>query len=75
MVLFSRAVSFAGTTSFTLDIGAFNSVPEPRLRYPIYETAILTGNNPLEFKWWNDVVGIRGFTLKIYKGYNMYAAN
>ena len=66
---------FAGSCSFTLDNGAFNSLPEPRLRYPIYETAIITGNEPLEFAWWNDAVGTRGFTLKIYKGYNMYAAN
>jgi len=75
LVLFPLAVSFAAAVGFTLDSGAFNSVPEPRLRYPITETAILTGSGPLEFKWWNDVVGIRGFTLKIYKGYNMYAAN
>lgn len=75
LILSTGTASFAGAIGFTLDNGAFDSLPEPRLRYPIYETAILTGNDPLEFKWWNDVVGIRGFTLKIYKGYNMYAAN
>ena len=75
LVLFSGVTSFAGTFSFTMDSGTFNSVPEPRLRYPISETAILIGNDPLEFKWWNDLTGIRGFILKIYKGYNMYAAN
>ena len=75
LILFTAVFSFAGTIGFTLDNGAFNSLPEPRLRYPITETAILTGNEPLEFKWWDDVVGIRGFTLKIYKGYNMYAGN
>jgi len=74
-VLFFTPVILAGPVSFTIDNGAYNNVPEPRLRYPISETAILTGNDPLEFKWWNDLVGIRGFTLKIYKGYNMYAAN
>lgn len=76
VVVFSCGVaSFAENFSFTMDEGAFNSFPAPRLRYPIYETAILTGNDPLEFKWWNDVIGIRGFIFKIYKGYNMYAAN
>ena len=75
LVLLCAVASFAGSFSFTLDNGAFNSLPEPTLRYPIYETAIITGNDPLEFSWWNDVVGIRGFTIKIYKGYNMYAAN
>ena len=69
------AAGFAGTVSFTLDSGAFDSLPEPRLRYPITETVVLTGQDPLEFKWWNDVVGIRGFILKIYKGYNMYGVN
>ena len=75
LLLFSGVASFAGSISFTLDNGPFESLPEPRLRYPIYETAILTGNDPLEFGWWNDVTGIRGYTIKIYKGYNMYAAN
>ena len=75
LVLFSTSVSLAGAFSVTIDSGAYNEVPEPRLRYPINETAILTGNDPLEFKWWNDFVGIRGFTLKVYKGYNLYAAN
>jgi hypothetical protein len=73
--LFFIPVALAGPVSFTVDSGAYNDVPEPRLRYPINETAILTGNDPLEFKWWNDLVGMRGFTLKLYKGYNMYAAN
>ena len=75
LVLLCVVASFAGSFSFTLDNGAFNSLSEPTLRYPIYETAIITGNDPLEFSWWSDVVGIRGFTIKIYKGYNMYAAN
>lgn len=75
LVLLCVTVSFAGAFSVTLDNGGFNSIPEPRLRYPIYETAVITGNDPLEFKWWDDISGIRGFILKIYKGYNMYAAN
>ncbi|MDD5561992.1 MAG: hypothetical protein PHT50_07720 [Candidatus Omnitrophica bacterium] len=73
--LCSGASGFAGSIGFSSDIGPYNSLPEPRLRYPINDTAVLTANEPLEFKWWDDLVGIRGFTLKIYKGYNMYAAN
>ncbi|MFA6129981.1 MAG: hypothetical protein WC731_03235 [Candidatus Omnitrophota bacterium] len=75
LVLFSSSLSFAGTVSFSLDNGPFNNLPEPRLRYPINDTAVLIANEPLEFKWWDDLVGIRGFTLKIYKGYNMYSAD
>ncbi|MFA4993439.1 MAG: hypothetical protein WC571_05675 [Candidatus Omnitrophota bacterium] len=75
LALFSSSLSLAGTVSFSLDNGPFDSLPEPRLRYPITDTVTLTANQPLEFKWWNDLIGIRGFTLKIYKGYNMYAAD
>ena len=72
-VLSLGLAGFAGTISFTLDDGGYNSVPEPRLRYPINDTVTLTGNEPLEFKWWNSYVGVRGFIFKLYKGYNMYA--
>ena len=75
LVFLFSAVSFAATISFTFGNGPYNSLSEPRLRYPINETAILTGNAPLEFKWWIDVVGLRKFILKIYKGYKMYVAN
>ncbi len=68
-------ICFSGAVGFTLDSGTFNSVPEPRLRYPINESAVLTGNEPLEFKWWNDITGIQGFIFKIYKGYDMYGTN
>ena len=75
LVLFSGAAGFAGTVSFTYGNGPYNSLPEPRLRCPIHETVVLTGKDSLEFKWWIDVVGLRKFILKIYKGYNMYVAN
>ena len=75
LALLTVVASFAGSFSFTLDGAAYNNLPAHRLRYPINEIAILTVNDPLEFKWWNDLVGMRGFTLKVYKGYNMYAAN
>lgn len=74
-VLSLGLAAFAATFSFSLDEGAYNSVPEPRLRYPINDTVTLAGNEPLEFKWWNSYVGVRGFIFKIYKGYNMYAAD
>jgi hypothetical protein len=65
----------AGTVSFTLDAGPYNSPPEPRLKYPIYETAIISGEQPMEFSWWNDWIDTSGYILKVYKGYNMYAGN
>lgn len=77
IVLFISFVSFsfAGTISFSLDSGLYNSVPEPRLRYPIYESVTLTKDQPLEFSWWTDVTDTNGFILRIYKGYNMYSDN
>ncbi len=52
----------------------FNTPPEPRLLYPIYDTAVISGGNPLEFRWFNDYMGIDHFILRIYKGYNMYGS-
>jgi hypothetical protein len=65
----------ATPVSFSFEAGGYNDVPQPRLRYPIYDSVILTKGQPLEFQWWNDVRQTRGFIFKIYKGYNMYAAN
>jgi len=65
----------AGSVSFSLSGGEYNYVPEPRLRYPIYETATISGDQGLEFSWWNNVTNTSGFILKLYKGYNMYADN
>jgi hypothetical protein len=75
LVVFFSAASFAGTVSFNYGNGPYNSLPEPRLRYPINDTVVLTGQDNLEFKWWIDTVGLRKFILKIFKGYNMYVAN
>lgn len=75
LVLLSTSVILAGAVSFSVDNGAFNSVSEPRLRYPIYDTFIIGDNQPLEFSWWRDAVESSGFILRIYKGYNMYADN
>jgi len=52
-----------------------DSPPEPQLRYPAGEEVILTGNSPLEFSWWNDFIRIDHFEFRLYKGYDMYAAN
>lgn len=80
MILMVLILSFvaacpAGTISFTLDAGPYNSPTEPRLRYPIYETVTIVNDQPIEFSWWNDVANTSGFILKLYKGYNMYADN
>ncbi len=74
LLLFSGSFCLAGTLSVNLNNGPFNQPPEPRLRYPISETAVLAAGEPLEFEWWNYEEGIRGYTIRIYKGYNMYAS-
>jgi len=75
LVIFSTGSSFAGAISFSLDSGPYNSVPEPKLRYPIYDTVTINNDQPLEFSWWNDAVNTSGYVLRIYKGYNMYSDN
>jgi len=75
LVMFFSVASFAGTISFIYGDSPHNSLPGPRLRYPIKDTVVLTGQDNLEFKWWIEVVGLRKFILKIYKGYNMYLAD
>jgi hypothetical protein len=42
---------------------------------PISDTVFLDADDPLEFRWWNDSIQTRIFTIKVYKGYNMYAGN
>jgi hypothetical protein len=70
------SLSIAGPLSFTYGINTFDDPIPPRLRYPINEVVILPPGEPLEFSWWNDVTDTReGLSLKIYKGYNMYADN
>ncbi len=79
-ILIALIISFcipcpAGTVSFSLQEGAYDSVPQPRLRYPIYDSVIISKGQPLEFSWWNDFTNTSGFILKLYKGYDMYADN
>ncbi|MDD5568527.1 MAG: hypothetical protein PHY88_04920 [Candidatus Omnitrophica bacterium] len=54
--------------------GRGDNIPAPRLLYPIYDTVVLEGNAPLEFRWLNDYVWTNRFIFKLYKGYNMYAS-
>ncbi|MDP3142664.1 MAG: hypothetical protein Q8N14_01770 [Candidatus Omnitrophota bacterium] len=62
---------FAGSSG-SISFGKFSDyVPEPRLTYPIYEEVNLAGDF-LEFRWWNDIAGMRYFDFRLYKGYNMY---
>ena len=75
LMLTFNAACFAGVVGFSLNNGLNNNPPEPRLRYPIYDTVVISGDQPLEFTWWNDLADTRGFVFKIYKGYNMYADN
>lgn len=66
---------FAGDIRFSGSFGGFNSPPEPRLLYPIYEIAVLSGKEALEFRWMNDFIQVDHFIFRLYKGYNMYAAD
>ncbi|MDD5477100.1 MAG: hypothetical protein PHG87_02670 [Candidatus Omnitrophica bacterium] len=75
LILLPAVVSLAGPLSVNLDSGFNNSPPAPRLRYPINDTVILSLNQALEFSWWNDFTQTRGYIFKLYKGYNMFAAN
>jgi len=75
LVLSPAVISLAGPVSVNLDSGLQNSPPAPRLRYPINDTVILLVNQPLEFSWWNDFTQTRGYIFKLYKGYNLFAAN
>jgi hypothetical protein len=74
MILFFSLLApcLAGPVSFSLGSGLYNDPPEPRLKYPISDTAIVS-QQTLEFSWWNDYIDTSGFILKIYQGYNMYA--
>lgn len=75
LVLLPVVISLAGPLSVNFDNGLQNSPPAPRLRYPINDTVILFLNQPLEFSWWNDFTQTRGYIFKLYKDYNMLAAN
>jgi hypothetical protein len=74
-VLLSFSVPLCTAATVTVNFGnkPFNEPPEPRLRYPIDETAVIPAGQPLEFKWWNYEMGIRRYTIRIYRGYDMYA--
>lgn len=75
LFLFPSVISLAGPPNLNLDRRLHNSPPEPRLKYPVSDTVILPVNRPLEFRWWNDFEQTRGYIFKLYKGYNMFAAN
>ncbi|MDD5433001.1 MAG: hypothetical protein PHO70_08505 [Candidatus Omnitrophica bacterium] len=75
LVLLPAVISLAGPVSINLDSRLQNSPPAPRLRYPINDTVILPTNQPLEFRWWSDFTQTSGYIFKLYKGYNMSAAN
>ncbi len=74
-ILCLTGLSVAAGLSCTCDDNSFNNSFAPRLKYPRNNIAVLTADAPLKFSWWNDVMDTRGFILKVYKGYNMYAAS
>lgn len=74
-IMFWPGFVFAGPVSFSLTTSSYNEVPQPRLRYPIYDHVELNQDQPLEFQWWNDYAQTSSYIFKIYKGYNLYASN
>jgi hypothetical protein len=72
-MLFSGAICSADMINSTFYGGQYNYVFEPRLKYPIYDNVNINSDQPLEFSWWNDWTDTRGYILKAYQGYNMYA--
>jgi hypothetical protein len=76
VLIFSfSAPCLASSIGFSFQDQGYNFVAEPRLRSPIYDSVTISNDEPVEFSWWNDVMNTRGFILKLYKGYNMYADN
>jgi len=80
IAFFCALITLVFISSFTFSVsagdvrfGRLNNPPEPRLLYPINDKVIITGNEPLEFRWLNDYAQVDHFIFKIYKGYNMYA--
>jgi hypothetical protein len=50
--------------------------PAPRLLNPILEKVVLSGKVNLDFEWEiSNIVAIDHCEFKLYKGYDMYAAN
>ncbi|MDD2751761.1 MAG: hypothetical protein PHN59_01345 [Candidatus Omnitrophica bacterium] len=57
-------------------VDSLNNLPEPRLIYPVKETAVLSGGNNLEFKWGGEyAVTVDHYDFRLYKGYNTLADN
>ncbi|MFA5198443.1 MAG: hypothetical protein WC432_02725 [Candidatus Omnitrophota bacterium] len=73
LLIFFPGAECAAAPGRTVHGNPFYQPAEPRLRYPIYDTAILAEGQPLEFRWYNNYADTRGFILKVYGGYNMYA--
>jgi len=67
------------TIAFEIGRGAAdpdNSLPPPRLIYPITETADITGKNSLQFQWrWGYAATVDHYDFRLYKGYNTTADN
>lgn len=48
----------------------------PRMLAPIYETATITNNQPLEFRWMIEYPGnTQGYIFRLYNGYNTNEAS
>jgi hypothetical protein len=73
ILIFLPGTECAAAPGRTAHGNPFYQPAEPRLRYPVYDTVALAERQPLEFEWYNNCADTRGFILKVYSGYNMYA--
>ncbi|MFA5115535.1 MAG: hypothetical protein WC469_05695 [Candidatus Omnitrophota bacterium] len=74
--LFSTFIFTTPATSY-LGINMYNdSMPGPKLLYPITEDIVLTGKDYLEFRWMRSNMAITDHVVfKLYKGYNTIQDN
>lgn len=67
---------FAGGAGVLSGRGSFNYVPSPQLIFPLTDDIELMGKDFLEFKWiLKNIVNLRYYDFRLYKGYNTYADN
>lgn len=73
---FVRSVFADGSSRARIGL-PISQPPEPRLLYPVGEEVVLTGKEFLEFRWqrYSYFPVIDYYDFRLYKGYNMTAAN
>jgi hypothetical protein len=77
LVLFLSPFVFTANTYSRIDVlGDPRFIAGPTLLYPVTKDITLAGKDSLEFKWMRtNLAKTRHYEFKIYKGYNMFAAD